>query len=179
MLLRNRTGEEGIAVGNAAFALIVVPEDGLVLDRHRAGSLSLGARIARHEDMDLVLQDGALREFLMAAHVRLAVIVDKLKLPSENAACRVDLIDGDLRALSLRNHGSGEVAGSIVYGTDLDGIVRRESTSPEQGRGGDTQSESRRGLDDIAPRDFHLCSLRVALLTRAVLGLGHNSRCFR
>ena len=50
--------------------------------QEHAVRFSLGARVAGHNYIRVILQDAALRELLMPSHIRLAVIVDQLKLLS-------------------------------------------------------------------------------------------------
>lgn len=109
-----------------------MPEDDLVADHFLAGRLALGAGIAGHDHVGLVVEDAPLGELLVAAHVRLAVIGDQLDhlglAVDLDAAGIVDLLDGELVAVGLRRRHDREIAGEIIDRADDDLILGQSRT---------------------------------------------------
>jgi hypothetical protein len=142
LLLRRRAGEEGVVVGDAALALVVVPVDDLVPHHLAPRRLALGAGVAGHDDVGLVVEDAFLGQLLVLLDVGLAVIGDQLDLllgaVDHDAAGVVDLLHGQLVAVGLRRRHDREVAGQVVDRAQHDAVLGGGG-----GRSGDERGHGR------------------------------------
>ena len=100
-----------------------------------------------HHDVGAVV-DGLLGERLGDAGIRLRVARRVLDLPAEDAACGVDLLDGELRAVVEVRAGRGAGAGKLDQSDDLDRGLgeRRRREQRERGDGEQAGNADHDGL---------------------------------
>ena len=150
--LRGRGAERDlVAVAHTAFIERVVEVERLEAVEDRADGLAAGAGDAPHDDRDLVLQRKLRRILRIERHVGLGIVNDALDLAAEQAALRVDLLDGHQHDLVHRDAGEIDEAGEVVQAPDQDRIVGIGRDGREHGgkRGGACTHCC--GLHEIAP----------------------------
>src|ERR1700722_4126412 len=119
LLLGDRPHADHAGVAHAALILVGIEvRSGRSID-DRSDGLARRRGDAADQHVDLVATEQTSRELLISGVVALRIEMDKLDLPSENAAALIDFLDRQLRPVEFRYAHERKIAGDILEQTDF------------------------------------------------------------